>query len=387
MRKKIFFCFSTFLLAELCLSLHTPAWGGIRGSRLLRTARHASEGKPLNHVYQVAHILRIASDYPAAKKILNARYLYQRELREAGKLYERVRIATPMTPEVVRLQTDIERTIINDTLRASLLDHLKKGQRASILYELEDYYHLTSSHLPTFRAIMLSEESFARNALSYLKKHPHKPNWPLRHILKTEGMDPVLIRKMKKLINQDVIAEGKTEQALQLLQKLHKEYHRLLKESMIDEEVAETVAIYESLADEVEEFTAVNHRAPQFQSDVEYERDLYNLIAVLAYHHQANLFEQVLPHIKRLYATLERYPSPHYPRENILHELSRFAEKNKILPRSIYERDILTQYPDEDILYESILYWRQNDPAFQQELEKLPAYKKIKGDMPSSNYY
>ena len=386
MRKKIFFCFSTFLLAELCLSLHTPAWGGIKGGRLLRTSRAAGERVP-SHVSQVAAIFKIASEYSPAKRVLNARYLYQRELREASKLYERARNATPMTSDIVHLQTDIERTIVNNTLRASLLDHLQKGERSSILYELEDYYHLTSDYLPTFRAMMVSEESFARNALSYLKNHPHKPNWPLRHMLKTEGIDPTLVKQIKKLINQDIIAEGKTGQALQLLQKLHKDYHRLLKESMIDEEVAETVAIYESLADEVEEFTATNHRAPKFRADEEYERDLYNLIAVLAYHHQANLFEQVLPHIKRLYAVLERYPSPHYPRADVLRELGRFIEKNNILPRSIYERDIFNQYPNEDVLYESILYWRHQDPTFQQELEKLPAYRKIKGDMPSFNYY
>ena len=161
------------------------------------------------------------------------------------------------------------------------------------------------------------------------------------------------------------------DRALQLLQTAYEQYRSILKESAIDEDVQATVAIYEHLADELEAFTRDNHRPPMFQKANEQERHLFNLVTVLAYNHGANCFEQAIPHIYRVYELLERFPSPRYGESETLKEFTRFVEQYNDVPQSVHMRDFLNPRPQEDMLYESILYWKRNSPEFQQAIDNF----------------
>ena len=174
------------------------------------------------------------------------------------------------------LRRSIEKTIVNKTLRASLLKHMEEGHRSSMLHELEDYYHLTPNHVPLFYASMEPAELFARHALEYLQNHPHKPNWPLRHILKTEGIDPALKEEIRDVFNKGVVPPNRVNHILQVLQTVYLQYQHILKESEADGTVQATVAIYQYLADELETFTTTHKRLPEFR----FEHTFMRLIAL-----------------------------------------------------------------------------------------------------------
>lgn len=315
------------------------------------------------------------------------RYRYKKEIHDAAQLYTHI-IRTPdIASKSHELNKEIEKVVINNTLRQTLLSHTQNQQRSSILYELEDYYHLTPNHISTFYPLATAEEIFARNALSYLCKHPHKPNWSLRLLLRTEGIDPALKHEIREAIKQDVISPDQMGHILQVLRTMHQQYKCLLKNAPHDEEVVATVAIYKNVTEAFEEFTTVNGRHPEHQPDNVYERDLFNLVSVLAYHHQANLFEQVIPYINKMYELLEKYPYPRNKEELTLRDLDKFIEQHHMLPRGVQSRDILNPIPSEDMLYESMLYWQKNSPTFQQEMRELPTYKQWIEPAPPCIYY
>lgn len=367
-----------------------PCWGGVRLilGRVQANVPKGSAGIKLSQTrfQRMADLYRVGMSRPPAKVVLSNRYRYLREIRSVSQLHDRISGVSSIWLNETQLRKDIERTIINKTLKQSLLTHLEQDHRIAILQELEDYYHLSPGYIPTFRAFTLPAETFARNALSYLQKHPHKPNWPLRHILKAEGIDPALKQAIRKLIEQDKIPAEQTDQALKLFQAVYEQYNHLLKQSTQDPEVQLTVEIYKNLAEELEQFTQENNRPPKFQAESEYERDLFNVVAVLAYHHETNCFEQVIPYINRVYEILEKFPSPKFTEEVTLQELKKFITTHHTFPQSVHLRDILNPRPSEDMLYESILYWKQHSPSFQKEVDALIPIQQ-KSYPPSFHYY
>ncbi len=382
------------------ISANLPAWGGPSKLKKVKTPspskffpkRHAvmdmlHDTRPEIRLTRRAHMYEVATSYTPAKKNLNARLRYLNEIKEAGRLYDHIRHTGLLSNTFPHLRRSIEKTIVNKTLRASLLKHMEEGHRSSMLHELEDYYHLTPNHVPLFYASMEPAELFARHALEYLQNHPHKPNWPLRHILKTEGIDPALKEEIRDVFNKGVVPPNRVNHILQVLQTVYLQYQHILKESEADGTVQATVAIYQYLADELETFTTTHKRLPEFR--FEEEREFYNLLNVLAYFHEANRFEKALPQIRRLYTILERFPTPFYDEAGTIKELNKFIEKYNDFPQSVEVRDLLQPREHEDMLYTSIEYWKRKSPAFQKHFNDLFLRRTIKTEHlpPPFNYY
>lgn len=375
---QLFRLITLILCTSILTSLPSHA-GGPHGRAILKMlqANKVFQKIPVSavrrraYIERRAHMYEVSNTFTPAKKVLNAQLHYRRELQAVVHLYKQIQQASPLSSNLKLLRLDIEKTIVNKTLRESLLNHLEHSGVSSMIGELEDYYHLAPDHIPTFRITIESSETFARNALAFLRKHPYKPNWPLRHILKTEGIDPALKEEIRNIIGKGYVLADQENHVLKLLQEAYEQYQRILKESAQDETVEATVAIYEYLANELETFTTKNQRPPVFRQANEEERDLFNLITVLVYHHEANVFEQVIPHIRRLYELLERFPSPRYEETQTVRELTKFIQEYNTFPQSVHMRDFLHPRPNEDLLYESILYWKQNSTAFQEELNTI----------------
>ena len=385
--------FNTIILSLcVCILASLPLQGGVPpvGRVVLEMLRKTSVKKPaIPRVKRTGYMYEVGMTSTPAKRALNAQLKYHREIQQAGHLYERIQRTPLLSLRSQELQQDIEGTIVNKTLRKSLLAHLEKRYMSAMLTDLENYYHLAPDYFPTFYATMAPAARFARDALAYLQQHPYKPNWPLRYILKTEGMDPALKKTIQNIVNKGIVPADQVDRVLQLLQTAYEQYQRILKDSATDENVEATVAIYKYLANELEAFTTENQRPPMFQRENEYERDLFNLISVLVYHHESNIFEQVIPHLYRLYDLLERFPLPRYEEADTLRELTKFIEQYNDLPKGVHMRDILQPRPQEDMLYESILYWQRNSPAFQEQINNLILRKTTKTEyLPRPfNYY
>lgn len=373
-----------------CILISTPSHAGVKAKAILEMLRKPNIQQPsISRAYRRAYMYEVGIGTSAAKRVLSARLSYRKELQEVGRLHQRIQHTSLLSTNFQLLRHDIAKTIINKTLRASLLEHLKHGNPASLLNELENYYHLAPNYIPTYHVTMEASESFARNALAYLRRHPHKPNWPLRHILRTEGIDPAIKEEIRGIINRGYVPSDQADHFLKLLQAAYEQYQRLLEASIQDENVKATVAIYKYLADELQAFVAANKRAPRFGKENEAEHDLFNLILVLAYNHRSNHFEQAIPHIFRLYELLEMFPSPRLEEQATLKELTKFIKEYNDVPQSVHMRDLLQPRRNEDILYESILYWQRNSPAFLEEFSMILLRHKTKTKYipPPFNYY
>ncbi len=306
-----------------------------------------------------------------AKRLLNAQFAYQEEIRRASQLYNRIQNAGKLGANYVALRKDIESNIINQTLRKSMLTHLEKGHQASIPQELSDYYHLAPKYIPTFNATSHPAETFAWNALLYLIKHPHKPTWALRHVLKTDGVDEPLKDVIREFIKKDKILPKDHNELLGLLREAHEQYTHVLNDAAKAPSVVETIAIYKELADSLEIFTTTYNRAPMWANQGE-ERDLFNRVTTLLYLNQNNQFEAIMPYLERLYTLTEQFPTPRGSEKETLNELIKFKEKYNHLPQSVLLREHLTSMPPQEaMLYESMLYWKQHSPTFNKQLEKL----------------
>lgn len=308
----------------------------------------------------------------AAKQTLNTRFAYKEEIQRASQLYNRIQNATKLGTHYAALRKDIESTIVNQTLRKSMLTHLENNRQASMLQELADYYHLAPKYIPTFNATMPPSETFAWNALIYMKKHPHKPTWALRHVLKTDGIEEPLKNAIRAFVKKDVIEADEQINFLNLLRAAYKQYTAVLDNAAKDDSVTETVAIYKELADALEIFTATHNRAPMGANKGE-ERGLFNRVGTLLYLNRSNQFEAIIPHLERLYALTERFPTPrHGSEQETLKDVIQFKEKYNRLPQSILLREHLTSLPPQEaMLYESMLYWKQHSTSFSQQLDRL----------------
>lgn len=301
-----------------------------------------------------------------AKKVLNNRFVYTDEVRRASQMYQRIGQITSVSSAFRQLRQDIQANIVNQTLRTNLLRHLDNGDKAGMLDDLADYYHLLPKYLPTFYASTDPAETFAWDALGYLRRNPHKPNWALRQVLKTEQVDPNLKEDIRNFLKQDEIPLSEADRFINVLRIAYQQYSDVLAAAEKDPTVQETVNIYSQLANEMEVFTVMHNRAPRW--DIEEERDLYNRFETLLYQNKINQFELILPYLEKLYTFAEEFPLARLDEATTLKDVKDFVEKYGELPQGVRMREFLTQRPGEPLLYESMLYWQKHSSAFFERI-------------------
>lgn len=350
------------------------------------------------------------------KRILNLHLNYKQEYNKAVLLYNKIQHASSFSPNL--LEKDINRFIVNNTLRTSLLEHLKEGHLSSMQQEMEEYFHLTP-FLPFFSNSAAPQESFAYTVSDYLRNHPHKPSWPLREVLKfgdmrrlkpdleesfalpemAEWLRPRLTdaeaaelmgmyqqaeevnTEIRDLIAKETLTPAENEQLVSALRKSYTLYTQLIQFARNSISVRETLDIYKQLVAQTEAFMIQNQRAPQWENPK--ERELSNLFMVLTFHNSGNLFEEMIPIMKRLYELSERYPAKRMRATDVLRHTQLFVQEHNHFPRSIQSRAVLDTKPDEAILMEAILYWEKADPKFAERLNQLHPQQKPQ-DIPPS---
>ncbi len=342
---------------------------------------------PLNRAgvtQRTAHIYNLALSRSAAKKALNTRFIYTEEVQRASQMYQQIDRLNSLTPFFKQLRKDIQENIVNHTLRTNLLRHLDQDNKKAMLNDLSDYYHLLPKYIPTFHASTDPAETFAWDALGYLRRNPHKPNWALRQVLKTPGVDELLKEEIRDMLKQDTLSLQGTDYMINLLRLAYQQYSQTLADMLHDPSVQETLSIYKQLTDEMEIFTNVHNRAPRWEN--EDERDLYNRFETLLYQNQANWFEPVIPYLEKLYMFAEEFALPRLDEATTLRDAERFLQKFGELPRSVRLRDFINQRPQEALLYEAMLYWKAHSPAFQDKISNLTTTQ-TEDPFPPEYYY
>ncbi len=140
------------LLSTLLLTL--PAQAQLKG--LSKTAGISSKAagqlsakvsREVSYVTSNARAFAVGLSNSPTKHILNQRFQVQREYARAVALYQSLQAQPAVPPE--KLRTQIQQTIINNTLRTSLLNNLDRGYFSGMTQDLEQYFNLTPK-LPFF---------------------------------------------------------------------------------------------------------------------------------------------------------------------------------------------------------------------------------------------
>lgn len=333
-----------------------------------------------------------------AKQILNKHYQFILEYRRASQLYRQLQMPRL---DVAQIRLGIERNIVNNTLRTSLLENLERGNIADMAIDLSQYFLLTPQGT-------ISPQTFAEDTNGYLLSHPHKPTWRLREAIKFGGqrsIEPPLVRDMialspvngsikngmeleetqkllslydranelNQLIKAHLAKETPTEQEtavfLDALQELHVLYEELLTFARNTHSVQNTIKIYQTLLEDVKAVVAKHHRLP-LRTNPE-ERELANAFEPLVFHNSANQFEEIIPILNKLYALTEAYPAQRFSEREAYFHIENFYTKNGFLPRSVQSRDFFDARQQEALMFEALTYWTQNSAQFVQKINRL----------------
>lgn len=400
---------SILLLTTLLFTL--PAQAQIKGiSKAAGVSSKAAEQLSRQVSRQVSGAMRNAQAFTVGlsnsptKQILNQRLQFQREYARAIDLYQNLQTSS-VNPE--RIRTQIQQTIVNNTLRASLLNNLDKGLISNMTQELEQYFNLMPK-LPFFSSSADPSESFAVSARGYLMLHAQKPSWQLREIIKFGGMNAIKLQcnhmyrgltlqeelhahnldedeaeqllamyaraeelntTIKEFISKKSHSRQEYEEIMVTLQQMNDLYEKLLTFATNSTSVRSTVEIYKNLLADMQKFVAEHHRAPVWQNPL--ERSLHNLFAVLVFNNQINQFEEIIPLMTQLYEISEMYPAKRMTEKDALESIKAFKEKHGFWPRSVKIRDFFDARPKEAMLVEAGEYWKQNSADFTKKLNEL----------------
>lgn len=400
----------TFILLLSAFLLTLPAQAQIKGlSKTAGVSAKVTEqitrqvAREASYVTRNARAFSVGLSFSPTKHILNQRFQFQQEYGRALRLYKNLQERT-LSPEKLREQT--QQTIVNNTLRTSLLNQLDRGELSGMTQEMEQYFNLTPK-LPFFSTSADPSESFAREARGYLMRHNHKPSWQLREVIKFGGMRTIRLElsmdgvspqqaalvhnlnedeakqlfalyeradmlnaKIKEFIAKETPTQQEDEDVLVTLRQMNDLYEELLAFAKNSTSVRTTVEIYNNLLADMEQFVAEHHRAPTWQDPL--ERPLYNLFEPLVFGgNQLNQFEEIIPILNKLYSLSETYPAKRLTEETTLQDIKAFHKKHGFFPRSVLIRDFFDTRTNEPMLVEAMSYWKRNSKAFADELNEL----------------
>ncbi len=352
-------------------------------------------------VLRTGQQLSVGLSNTTAKQILNRHYRFQLESSRAANLLQQLQ--TPAF-DPAQIRQIVDQTIVNNTLRTSLLENLDRENIAGMKQDLSQYFQLsvTEPFSPAAR------EAFVADAGSYLQTHPLKPTWRLRETLQFGGMHDLRPRLMsdaikmtpqaastkngleleetqqlfslydraedlsgiiKKYVGKTTHTDRETAAFSQALEEMHALYADLLTLAKNSRSVQNTIKIYETLLADTEAIVAKHHRLPVWDNPE--ERPLAQIFDPLLFNNQSNQFEEIIPILNKLYILTETYPAKRFPENEAFFHLKNFYDKHGFLPRSVHERDFFDARPQEALMFETLTYWTRHSASFVQKVNAL----------------
>lgn len=312
------------------------------------------------------------------KEILNYATALEKERFQARRLADTLKDFQTLNLNTLKeedLKAKISETIINSSLKNFLMGSIAEKNYLQFMRDLSNYYSLSVDFMSSYELRFISpqdvREIFAQTALEYMKAHPHKVNLKLREILKSPFVSDTLKASLRSFVSLPKIQPQHESGFLTVLREAHKQYTAGLSYVRSQEDITETIAVYQEAAAELEAFTSLHHRAPRWNASLP-ERRLYNKLLVLIMHNQANQFKQVTVYVTKMQRLLTQYPRINNTAEETLEKLQDFIEEHGFFPRTVEAGSEGEQIPEEELaLYESIMFWETTDNNFQRTVSAL----------------
>lgn len=306
---------------------------------------------PMNY-RRLGQKLEVLMSQSAHKQLLNRRQAFQHEINAMSEILPCViALQTNPTPsELTWVELLIKDQVINQTLSTTLLQLLEKKDYAMLAQEISDYYAIPLDRdLETLSCRNLREE-VVNSALNYALRHPHKPNLPLRELLKSWKVTERTKTHLRKFLNYPGLLEQSQTEFKQFVRDAYNQHQKGLRQSYNSPEVQATIRAYTLTLEELRSFLAKHHRQPMWNSPAN-ERRLYNTLQLILTRNTTNTFYETETIKRQMRDLLSEYPNrPFY---EFKEDFDAFRAKHNRLPQSLQERPSASLH--ERTLYEEMV--------------------------------
>ena len=286
------------------------------------------------------------------KQLLNRRQAYQHEINAMAEILPRIIAlqASPAPSELAWAELLIKDLVINKTLSSSLLQLLENKEYAQLAKEISDYYAIPLDRDLASLSHRNLRETVVNSALSYAQTHPHKPNLPLRELLKSWKVTARTKEHLRKFLAVPELLHNNPEEFKKFVRDAYNQHQKGLRQSVNAPEVKATIRTYTLALQDLKAFVAKHHRQPMWNSPIK-ERRLYNTLQLILTRNTTNTFYETETIKRQLREVLSQYPNrPFYEFQK---DFQDFYAKHKRLPQSLQERPSASLH--ERMLYDEMV--------------------------------
>ena len=307
-----------------------------------------------------------------AKVALNNKRTYDLERYMAKKLIgqsQQLKLNVEFTPEATEFVFSEVANIRNEALRGFLSQSLKRQHYLTFILDLADYYTIPLEFLSGFELRFIASkdpaERFARSAVDYMARHPHKMNLKFREIMKNPLVEESVKNELRGYVASRKLTPTQKEDLFYLLMDAYKIHIKSLNQAR--EDVQTAIVTYQEILIRLQDFVARHGRLPGWNYGDQQERLLWNRISVIMYHNTTNNFAEVMKYKEQIQEILESYPKKYITLEETTERLTEYVKEHGTTPS--YPKDESTLTYADGLLLESISYWWNNNDAFRSLFE------------------
>lgn len=317
------------------------------------TLKARFKAEQVRPVYNLATARRIdlVMKKTAAKDLLARRHLYNMEMQKVIQALPKIQALekAPNAAALAEVKTWVENQIINKTLKKTLLTLLEQKKYAQMAQELSDYYAIPLDRDLLALSQKNMRETVVESALAYTKRHPHKPNLPLRELLKSEKVNARTKENIQRYLNNPVMVNVVPMGFKTMVRTAYKQHYKGVRQAVNSPEVQATVMSYNKTVAELRKFVAKHHRQPRWNAPLA-ERRLYNKLQLIMVHNVTNCFCEAETVKQEIRAILAKYPNRSY--EEFYKDYTDFVKTFKRQPEPLPQRPNAS--PREQQLYDEM---------------------------------
>ncbi len=311
---------------------HTPAASPAK--KFPSTLRDHLSAKQKTSLYSSGEVLAKAMSKSSAKQLLNRRQAYQNEIRAMNEVLPRLLLLSEQSKpsELAWAKLLIQDNVINKTLSASLLTLLEKQDYKALVREISSYYAIPLERDLLTLSNKDLRETVAQSALDYAMTHQHKPNLPLRELLKSYKVSPRTKEHLRKYLAVPEILHKDPQGFKAFVRTAHTQHQKGLRQAVSATEVREAIRFYQVTMQELRVFTQKYHRQPRWNAPLK-ERELYNSLQLILVQNGFNTFYEAEMLKRQIRDILNDYPARSF--RAFEEDLKSFYAAYKRLPQSL----------------------------------------------------
>lgn len=318
-------------------------------SEINRETQRLYSGATYRHLGQKLDIVMSPSPF---KQLLNRHQAYQHEINVMTEILPRAMAlhAKSKPSEVAWVELLIKDQVINQTLSKTLLQLLENKDYKQLAQELSDYYAIPLDRDLENLSKKDLREFVVNSSLNYARNHPHKPNLPLRELLKSWKVSARTKEHLRKFLAIPELLHNNPEEFKKFARDAYNQHQKGLRQSINAAEVQATIRAYSITLEELRAFVAKNHRQPMWNAPIK-ERRLYNTLQLILTRNVTNTFLETETIKRQIREVLNQYPNRSY--YDFLKYFKEFHAKHQRLPQSLQERPSASLH--ERMLYDEMV--------------------------------